>query len=109
MKRVFEVYAKEIRNDGRQFVACSTNIKGAWYKVKFNKQCENVIKSRGVYNVSADDMNMSIQAGQRVTNSKGKEVVTNPIIWIRHCDIVKLTDEELSIRAAREVANIFEG
>ena len=110
MKITTRINVKEIVNGNTKFPSCSAKINGTWYKIKFTQECEKSPKTRGVYNLTFDTINSSIQKGKKFVSKSGNEGVDNDTIWIRKIDeIVKYTDEELAEMNAKEVENALNG
>lgn len=90
------VNAKEVRNGNMSFIAFSARIGDKWYKIKFNKDCNDVPRTRGVYEIKVDEGNTSLERGKPYINKDGEERQGNDIIWIRRIDAIRqYTEEEL--------------
>lgn len=106
--RQITLHAQEIKNDKQKFIACSSEINGKWYKIKFTQTCTDAPKEKGLYILTIDFDECSVENGKRYTNSKGKTGVSNDIIWVRHIvGIRKFTDEELKAENRMAMGNIF--
>ena len=110
MEITARVNVKEVVNGNTKFPSCSAKINGTWFKIKFTQECEKSPKSRGVYNVTFDTRNTSIQRGKKYTNKNGKDGIENDTIWIKKIvSIVKYTEEELAEMNAAEVEKALNG
>lgn len=108
-ERTIRIFAKEVSKDKQKFITCSTIIGEQWYKVKFTKDCEEYPKERGVYYLTVDLLNVSVESAKSVVNKDGKKVMTNPTLWIRKTTrLQKLTDEELNEENVEKLKEIFD-
>lgn len=105
--RTITISAQEIKKDKQTFIACSAQINGKWYKIKFTKDCERNPKTKGRYYLTINFDDCSFEAGKPYKKD-GKERKSNDIIWVRKItDIKKYTDEELAEENRAEMASIF--
>lgn len=80
--QTINVYAREINSNGRMFVTCTANINNRWYKVKFKRGVANNPTVRGLYKMTIDVDDCSIEKGSKYTDKNGKTAVGNPTIWV---------------------------
>lgn len=101
--RTITIHAQEIRKDKQVFIACSSEINKKWYKIKFTKDCVNVPKIKGLYELTIDFDFCSIEKGKPYTNKDNKKAISNDTIWVRHIvNIRQFTEDEL--KGANRVA-----
>lgn len=94
MERKFRITSKERTTDkGAKFLVHSSYINNQWYKVKFNQECTNVPKDRGLYYVIADDKELNIQR-KKYTKKDGTEG-TELILWVHQCNLEPVSQEEM--------------
>lgn len=106
--RTITLHSQEVKKEKQTFIASSAEINGKWYKIKFTQDCEGAPKKRGLYDLTIDFDNCSIEAGKRYTNSKGKSGVANDTIWVRHIvGLRQYTEEELKAANRMAMGNIF--
>lgn len=106
--RTIELHSQEIKKDKQTFIASSAEINGKWYKIKFTKECDGAPKTRGIYALTIDFDECSVEKGKAYTNQHGKKGVSNDIIWVRHIvGIRKYTDEELREANRMAMNSIF--
>lgn len=104
------INAKEVQNGNSKFPAFTALLNGKWFKIKFTQECEKSPKTKGVYNLTFDTKNSSIQKGKKFKREDGSEGVGNDTIWIRKIEkVVKYTDEELAEMNAKDVENAIGG
>ena len=112
MTRIIKISAKEIKKkDGNgTFISCSAKINGNWYRVKFTKECVGEPKKRGLYDLTVDDTNCSLQKGRARTNESGKTYVENDTFWVNKItNLRKYTEEELAEMNAKTMDELFGG
>lgn len=108
MARMFVVSAKEITQGKQKFIVCNTNVYGTWYKFKFTKECEKQPKKQGLYDISVESDNMSVQRGKPFTTKNGQVKEGNDIIWVRAIKSIRqYTEEELAQRNRDKLNEIF--
>lgn len=106
--RTIEIYAKEIKNDKQCFISATTQISGVWYKVKFTKECLNNPRTKGIYRLTINFDDCSIEKGEYYENKKGEIRRGNSIIWINKIlRIEKKSDEELKEDNRKAFEEIF--
>lgn len=106
--RTITLHSQEVKKDKQVFIASSAEINGKWYKIKFTKECDGSPKTRGIYDLTIDFDECSIEIGKRYTNSKGKSGVSNDIIWVRHIvGLRQYTEDELKAANRMAMGNIF--
>lgn len=106
--RTITIHSQEVKKDKQTFIASSAEINGKWFKIKFTKECGDGPKTRGLYELTIDLDECSIEAGKRYTNSKGKSGVANDTIWVRHIvGLRKHTEDELKAANRMAMGKIF--
>lgn len=106
--QLIKVSAKKVEKDGKKFVACSSNIRGIWYKIKFTQECENQPKTQGIYDITFDLTKSSIKKGKPYIKRDGTQAIENDIIWIREIiKIHKYSDEELERETLEKFKGVF--
>lgn len=95
--RTFRVIAKEVKTDKNTFLSFSAyNEKvNEWLKLKFKKNCDNIIKEKGVYLMSVNLSDISVKNGKKKILKDGREFIGNDIMWVDKCELRKLSEEEL--------------
>lgn len=107
-QRTFTVHAKEVRKENRSFITCSAEINGRWYKIKFTKECNQMPKVRGLYELTIDFDNCSLEKGKPYTNAQGKKGVENDTIWVKSViSLRQYTEEELNANNRAVMYEIF--
>lgn len=108
--RTITLHAQEIKKDKQTFIACSAEIEGKWYKIKFTKDCVNAPRYKGLYDLTIDFDECSVEMGKRYTNSRGEAGVANDTIWVRHIvGLRQFTEEELKQQNRLAMSKIFGG
>lgn len=103
--RKITLHSQEICKDEQVFIASSAEINKKWYKIKFTKECVDVPRTKGLYELTIDFDECSIEKGKQYVNSAGKKGIANDTIWVRHIVAIrKYSDEEL--KAANRIAMI---
>ncbi len=95
-ERTIILHTQEIVKDKQKFVAASAEINGKWYKIKFTQNCEGIPKKKGLYELTFNVDNCSVEHGKLYTTKDGETKTANDVIWVK--EIVKLrefTKEEL--------------
>ena len=106
--RKIVIHAQEIRKDKQVFIASSAEINKNWYKIKFTKECIDTPKTKGLYDLTIDFDECSIEKGKQYTNSNGKKGVANDTIWVRHVVALRqYTDEELKSANRMAMSAVF--
>lgn len=106
--RTIKMSAQEVKRDNKKFIACSAEINGKWYKIKFTQDCINSPKTRGIYELTIDFDECSIEKGKKYENAKGKEGISNDTIWVKCiAGIRKYTEEELKATNRMAMSAIF--
>lgn len=106
--RTFMIACKEIKKDEQKFIASTAKINGMWYKIKFTKECETAPRKKGLYDLTVDLKDVSIQKGKKYTNKKGEEKIENDTLWISKTkNLRKYTDEELEKRNIEALSKVF--
>lgn len=108
--RKITIHSQEIRKDKQTFVASSAEINKKWYKIKFTKECVDSPKTKGLYELTIDFDDCSIEKGKPYTNNAGKKGISNDTIWVRNIvGIRKYSDEELKAENRNEMSAVFGG
>lgn len=106
--RKITIHSQEVRKDKQTFIASSAEINKKWYKIKFTKECVDAPKTKGLYELTIDFDECSIEKGRPYTNSSGKKGVANDTIWVRHIvGIRKYTEEELKTANRMAMSSLF--
>lgn len=106
--KTIEVYAKEVKKDKQSFIACTANINNRWYKIKFNKDCNEWAKEKGIYELVVDIDNISMERGKEIENSKGKKVMQNDTLWIKSViSLTHYTEEQMRERNRVTMNSVF--
>lgn len=106
MTRTFKISAKEIKKkDGTgSFISCSAKIGDNWYRVKFTRDCERTPKRRGLYDITVNDDNMSIQKGKIKS-----PYAENDTLWVRVIDdIRRYTNDEVTALNTAKLSKVFD-
>lgn len=107
--RTFMIACKEIKNNEQKFIASTAKINGKWYKIKFTKECETAPRKKGLYDLTVDLKDISIQKGKKYTNKKGEEKIENDTLWInKTTNLRKYTEEELEKRNMEALSEVFD-
>lgn len=107
--RKITLHAQEVRKDKQSFITCSAEINKKWFKIKFTKECENAPKERGLYELTIDFDDCSIEKGKPFTSKAGRKGVANDTIWVRKITAIrKFTDEELKASNRIDMSAIFD-
>lgn len=106
--RTIKIHAQEIKKDKQKFIACSAQIRGSWYKIKFTKDCDGVPKERGLYDLVIDFDECSFENGKSYENKKGDRIKSNDIIWVKHIvGLNKYSEEKLKEENRTTFEEIF--
>lgn len=107
--RTITISAKEIITDTKKkFISCSAKIRDKWFKIKFTQDCNDTPKTKGLYRLTVDLNECSVERGKHYTNKSGKKGVENDTIWVRSvAGLAKYTEEELAERNLAEMNDIF--
>ena len=103
------IYAKEIKlGDGKSFVAFTTLVKTKWFKVKFTRNCLTTPKEKGMYHLTIDVNDVSIEKRKFYTDKNGMKKQGNPTIWINKVvELSKYTEEELKQIREAKLESVF--
>ena len=106
--RTIITHARLVGKDKQKFIACSANINGVWFKIKFVKTCEKAPKEKGLYELTIDLRKCSLENGRTYKRADGTIGSSSPVIWVREiADIRKYTEEELAERDLSSLQSIF--
>ena len=96
--------------DGKKtFCAFSAQIGRKWYKIKFTQESEGAPRKPGVYAVSLDKDQLSIQHGKKIKTKEGDDFVENDTLWVRgkaFCEPV--SEDELRKENAAKIDRLFD-
>ena len=95
-KITIQCYAREIKTEKNSFIAVTSQINGKYYKIKFKKECNNVPRKKGLFHLTLDVDEISVQYSKTYVGKDGKVREENPTIWVD--DIIEIkyfTAEEL--------------
>lgn len=103
------IYAKEIKlGDGKSFVAFTTLVKTKWFKVKFTRNCLTTPKEKGMYHMTINIDDVSIEKEKFYTDKNGVKKKGNPTIWINKVvELSKYTEEELKQIREAKLESVF--
>lgn len=94
--RKITIHAREVKKDKQSFIACTAEIGGRWYKIKFVKGCAKAPQLKGLYELTIDFDNCSIERGRKYVTNDGREGRDRDTIWVKEItEIRKYTDEEM--------------
>ena len=106
--KTITVYAKTVKLEKQTFVTCSTKINNKWYKVKFNRTCLEKPAEQGIYIITIDLLNCSIENGVNYINKDNTIQKSNDTLWIKKLiEIRKKSEEELAEENLTKLENIF--
>ena len=108
-EKTFMISCKEVKSDSQKFIASTAKINGKWYKIKFTKDCELTPKKRGLYDITINLTEVSLEKGRPYTNSRGEQKMQNDTLWCKN--VVKLrryTEEEMVKRNLDTLSDVFE-
>ena len=107
--REFIITAQEVLADQKKFYASTAKINGNWFKVKFTRDCNLSPKSKGMYHLSVDDADISIEKGRKYTKKDGTTGLSNDTIWIKKVvSLTMFTQEEYEERRVSDIKSVFE-
>ena len=107
MKQI-KITAREIKKDKQVFIACSSEINKKWYKIKFIKECTGVPKKAGLYELTIDLNECSLERGKTYTKKNGEIGYENDTIWVKTiAGLRPYTAEELAEMNRVTMAGIF--
>ena len=108
--RTLVLHSQEIKNDKTKFIASSACINGNWYKIKFTQECDGAPKVKGIYDLTIDFDECSVEKGKIYTKADGSQGVGNPVIWVRHIvGLRKYTEDEMKQINRNSMSEIFGG
>lgn len=106
--RTITLHAQEIKKDKQSFIACSAFINNKWFKIKFTKECEKAPKTIGLYELTINFDDCSLERGKPYTSKSGRKGVSNDSIWVRNIEkIRKYTEDELKERNRNAMVEAF--
>ena len=106
--RTIQISAQQIVAGNSKFIACTTKIGDKWYKVKFPQKCEGAPKEKGLYDLTINFDNCSIERGKPYTSKSGKKGISNDTIWVRKIDSLRAyTEEDYKAKTRLEMGAIF--
>lgn len=106
--KTFTIHGQEVKKDKQKFIAFSAYINEQWYKVKFTKDCNDVPKVKGLFDLTVDLMDCSFENGKTYEAKNGELRPANHIIWVRKIDKVRqYTEAELAERNLVVMQGIF--
>lgn len=108
--RTIKIHAQEVQKSKKEkFIACSAEINGKWYKVKFVKGVADAPAENGIYDLTIDIDACSFEKGKYYQNSYGEQKRANDIIWVRNIVALrKHTEEELKEENRAVFGEIFD-
>ena len=106
--RTIIIHSQEVKKDKQSFIANSAEINGKWHKIKFTKECVDVPKKRGLYELVIDFDTCSVEHGRKFVKSDGTIGKQNDTIWVRHIvGIRQYSEEELRAKNRAALSEIF--
>lgn len=106
--RTILIHTQEIKKEKQSFPASSAEINGKWFKIKFTKDCDGAPRTRGLYDLTIDFDECSIEKGKMYTTSNGEQKKSNDTIWVRHIvGLRKYSEEELKKANRMAMENVF--
>lgn len=106
--RKIVIHAQEIKKDKQTFIACSSEINKKWYKIKFTKDVTDAPRKKGLYDLTIDFDECSLEKGKQYTNEKGKKGIANDTIWVRHIVALRqYSDDELKALNRVSMGSVF--
>lgn len=108
--RTIKIHSQQINKDGKKFIASSAQIGDKWFKIKFTQECNIQPKTKGLYDLTFNFDDASVEAGKKYTNKEGEKGVAPMTIWIKNVvNLRKYSDEELREDNRTKLAFIFDG
>lgn len=108
--RTIKIHSQQINKDGKKFIASSAEIGGRWFKIKFTQECNIQPKTKGLYDLTFNFDDASVEAGKKYVKSNGESGVSPITIWVKNViKLRKYTDEELREDNRAKLAFIFDG
>lgn len=102
------LHTQEVKNGNQKFTASSAEINGKWYKIKFRQNVLNAPKDKGLYELTLNFDNCSVERGHKYIDRNGDEQVSNPTIWVGYITAIrKFTDEDMRENNRLAMAEIF--
>lgn len=106
--RKIELHCREVKKDKTYFIVSTAELNGEWYKIKFTKNCENTPKNRGLYELTIDLGDCSIQDGKEYTTKDGEIRKDMATVWVRNViSLRKYSQEEMSERNREYMERVF--
>lgn len=102
------LHAQKVENGNQSFIACSAEIRGRWFKIKFNKTCEGAPTERGLYDLTFNFDDCSVENGRIYTRNNGDTGISNDTIWIKKIiELRKYSETELAEMNRANMCRIF--
>ena len=109
-QKTFRIYGKEIKTEKNSFIAFSTKINNRYFKVKFTKDVDGVPKRKGVYNLTVNMKDISVQNGAKYEAKDGTIKDGTTTLWIRNLiSVNKVSQEILDAENEKTVYELFNG
>ena len=103
------IHAQEVKKGKQTFIACSAQIGGRWYKVKFTKDVVDNPKEKGLYDLTIDFDTCSLEKGHTYVRKDGSLGSANDIIWVKNIVALRQhSEEELRDANRAAFAGVFE-
>ena len=107
--RKITLHSREIRKDKQTFIVSDACIGGKWYKIKFTKECDRAPKNKGLYELTINFDDCSLEKGKQYDSKDGERRISNPTIWVRNIvDIRTFSEEELKESNRTTMSAIFD-
>lgn len=106
--RKITIHAQEIKKDKQTFIACSSEINGKWYKIKFTKDVTDAPRKKGLYDLTIDFDECSFEKGKTYINKNGDKAFANDTIWVKHIVALRqYSDDELKALNRVSMGSVF--
>lgn len=107
-ERTITLHSQEVKNGKQTFIASSAEIGGKWYKIKFTKDVNLVPKSKGLYELTFDLDDCSMERGKPYVSADGTVKLGNATLWIRDVvELLKYSEEQLKQANREALADVF--
>lgn len=106
--RKIELHTQEINVEKKKFYASSAKIGEKWYKIKFTQDCKDAPRQKGLYELTIDLDECSLEVGKYYTAKDGTMRPSNSTIWVRHIvGLRKYTEDELKALNREAFSDVF--
>lgn len=109
-QKTIRIYGKEVKTEKNSFITFSSKINNRYYKIKFTKDVDGVPKRKGVYNLTVNTKDISVQNGGKYEAKDGTIKDGTPTLWIKSfVTITKVPQDVLDAENKKVVDAIFDG